>query len=463
MFEFIEKGQEEFFRIFSRFRKRDFSGNEGQAIKNSSYQLITLIVSKVGSLLFTIIIARLLMPELFGLYSLSLATILLFASFADLGLGNTLMTFVSKSLEKRNYKKAKAYFKKLVSYKFYLSFFATLILLSLSYYLANNYYNKPIFLALLAGAIYIPVVSFWGFFEIIFKASNNFKYPFIKEIIFQIIRVIVVPISIFLLLKTTSSNSLIVMTIILILTLCYGISFLYLILNSKKKLVYIKYKSIPLTKIENKELIKFILPLTATALSGVFFGYIDTILLGHFVKEEFIGYYSSAINLIGSAAAVFGFIGMAVFPIFARLKGKNLENAFQKTARITFFISLFGAIIAFSFANLIIKLTYGINYLTATPLLKIFSLLLIFFPLSSIYESYLISIRKPSVMAKLLIGTTILNIILNYLFITYGLRFSMTGAIIGSCIAVVISRFVYFIGLNIYRRKISKDLSIKEK
>ena len=35
MFEFIEKGQEELLRIFSRLRKKDFSGNEGQAIKNS--------------------------------------------------------------------------------------------------------------------------------------------------------------------------------------------------------------------------------------------------------------------------------------------------------------------------------------------------------------------------------------------------------------------------------------------
>jgi O-antigen/teichoic acid export membrane protein len=247
------------------------------------------------------------------------------------------------------------------------------------------------------------------------------------------------------------------MSIILALTFCYAVSFLFLILNSRKKLEYLNHKPSLLTELENKQLIKFVLPLTATTLSGVFFGYIDTILLGHFVKEEFIGYYSSAINLVGSAGAVFGFIGMAVFPIFARLKGKTLENAFKKTALTTFFISLFGAIIAFFFANLIIKLVYGSHYLAATPLLKIFSLMLILLPLSSIYESYLISIKKPNVMAGLLISTTILNILLNYFLILYGLRFSMTGAIIGSCIAVVLSRLVYFIGLSIYKRKLNKE------
>ena len=40
--------------ILGRIKNRDFSGNTGQAIKNSSYQLATLLTAKIGSLLFTI-------------------------------------------------------------------------------------------------------------------------------------------------------------------------------------------------------------------------------------------------------------------------------------------------------------------------------------------------------------------------------------------------------------------------
>ena len=83
--------------VLIRIKKRNFSGNTGQAIKNSGWTTATILVSKIGSLIFTIITARLLMPELFGLYSLALSTISLFALFSDLGIGQSLIKFVVSS------------------------------------------------------------------------------------------------------------------------------------------------------------------------------------------------------------------------------------------------------------------------------------------------------------------------------------------------------------------------------
>ncbi|MDH3324681.1 MAG: oligosaccharide flippase family protein, partial [Candidatus Peregrinibacteria bacterium] len=74
--------------IFGRIKNRDFRGNEGRVIKNSSWQIATTLVAKMGSLLFTIIIARLMLPEVYGLYGLALSTILLMAIFSDFGIGS---------------------------------------------------------------------------------------------------------------------------------------------------------------------------------------------------------------------------------------------------------------------------------------------------------------------------------------------------------------------------------------
>ncbi len=52
-------------------------------------------------MLFTIVVARMLLPELFGLYSLALVTIVLFASFSDLGISSALITYGAKALAKR--------------------------------------------------------------------------------------------------------------------------------------------------------------------------------------------------------------------------------------------------------------------------------------------------------------------------------------------------------------------------
>jgi O-antigen/teichoic acid export membrane protein len=386
----------------------------------------------------------------------------LFASLSDLGIGNAAITFISRSLVKKNYPKARSYFKILLKYKIYFAILASLILLALAYYISKVYYNKPIFFALLAGAIYIPVICLLGFFESVFKASNNFKYPLFKELIFQVLRICLVPLSILLILKARFSNEITIMTIILVLVFCYSISLLFLEFSSKKKIDYMKYHSKQLSKIERKHLWLFILPLTATSFSGLFFGYIDTLMLGHFVKEEFIGYYSSALNLIGAAASMMGFISMAIFPIFSRLKGKTLESVFKKIFLVNLLISLLGAIFAFFLASPIIKIAYGSHYLLAVPLLKFFSILMIILPLTATYETYLISQAKTKTLAWLLICATILNIILNYFFITFGLKHSMLWAITGSCIAVILSRAIYLISLIISKKRLfPKSKNIK--
>ena len=48
-----DMGDKNFFeKILNRFKKRDFSGTTGQAIRNSSYQLAQTLIFKFGSLIF---------------------------------------------------------------------------------------------------------------------------------------------------------------------------------------------------------------------------------------------------------------------------------------------------------------------------------------------------------------------------------------------------------------------------
>src|SRR3989344_7019812 len=94
----IKEEESDFKSFFNRIRERDFSGNMGLAIKNSTYQFSSNIVAKVGALIFTIILARIILPETFGLYNLVLSTIMFFYVFSDLGTNEALIYFSSKNL-----------------------------------------------------------------------------------------------------------------------------------------------------------------------------------------------------------------------------------------------------------------------------------------------------------------------------------------------------------------------------
>lgn len=452
----IREEKKDLLNVFNRFKRKDFRGSGGEAIKNSTYQLMITLSAKIGSLLFTALIARMLLPELFGLYSLTLATIVLFSTFSDLGLGSAFMTFCANELSKGNKSKAKAYAKKLIAWKINIILISSLVLILLSYFISNYYYDKPIFYALLAGALYLPLSSILPFMEGLFRISNNFRIPMIREIIFQASRLIIAPTIIFILMKTNLSDEIKIMFVILSIVICYIISLLFLTPIIRKKIIFLKVKESSLNGKEIKDLRKFIFPLSFTLLSGIFFGQIDTLMLGRFVSSESLAYYGVAFSLIASASTMVSFTSGGLFPIFAKIKGKSLEKLFNKTRNFTFLISLASSLFIFIFSKIVINIIYGEEYLSAVPLLMTFSILALFLPISALYSNYYISQKRTTLLAKLLIITTIINIVLNYFAINYGLQYGEPQALLGAALATITSKLVHFVGLIILKNRKKK-------
>ncbi len=437
--------------VLSRLKKKDFSGNTGQAVKNSSYQLLANTIAKFGSLVFTIILAKMILPENFGLYSLALGTITIFTAFTGMGIGETLVRFVSKKLKENKTKKAKAYFVFLNKFRIILVSSMSIILIISSYWIANIYYQKPIFLALLAGALYLPLMSLTAFFESLFMSVNDFKKVFLKEALFQTLRFIVVISLTLILLNASVSSGTLISVIILSISLCYLIALFYYSISAKK-INFLKEKSEELSYEEIRNLKQFIAPLAAVALSGIFFGYVDIIMLGYFVNSESIGQYSAAFNLAASIGTILAFSAISLLPIFSRLKGKSLQTGLNKSRNLTLILSIMAAIVVFVLSKTIVELTYGVNYLDSIIPLKILSLAIILIPLTSLYASFFISQNKTKTLAFLLIATTILNVILNYFFIIRGLENGMLGAIIGVCYASIICKGIYLGSLMVSRK-----------
>src|SRR3989344_5088662 len=102
-----------------------------KVFKDSFWTLIATVLSKFGGLIFTIIIARYLLPEGFGVYSLVMSVTLIFVTLADFGMNQAVIRYVSLYIDKDN-GKASAYFRYLLKFKVVVSFGASLALLLLS-------------------------------------------------------------------------------------------------------------------------------------------------------------------------------------------------------------------------------------------------------------------------------------------------------------------------------------------
>jgi len=451
MSNFVKEEAKEIRGILGRIKRRDLKGNSGQAIKNSSYQLAITLVAKIGSLIFTVILARLMLPEIYGLYGLALSTILLIGVFSDMGISAALSTFLSKTIDSFP-GKAKGYFRYLTKWKIFFSVFSILLIILLSKWLAVTYYQKPIYCALLAGVIYLPIVILQAYLTPVFISTNNFKPLLIGEIILQISKLTLIPLSIIFILVNIKSTEIYLFGIFAAISLCYLIATIYSLLKIRKDKPFGESTAVGLSVNEQRELKRFILPLSVTALSGVVFGYVDQIMLGHYVSSQFLGFYQASFNLVAAASAIVAFSSIAIFPILARIKGKALEKGFRKTRNLTFLASFFTAILVYLLAPVIIFIIYGKEYVTSTIYLQLLSILIISFPMIALYTTYYTSQKRTKAISILLISSTILNIILNYIFINIGLGFSMSHAVIGACIATVISR-VGYLGILILLRR----------
>jgi O-antigen/teichoic acid export membrane protein len=211
-----------------------------------------------------------------------------------------------------------------------------------------------------------------------------------------------------------------------------------------------------LTK-DKKFIRRTITPLSAIALSGIFFGYIDMFVLGRVVSSEFIGFYQVSFSLIGAIVAVTTFSN-ALLPIFSRMRGERFKRALMKAVKNNAILSTFVAILAFALAPLIIKIAFGEAYQNATVLLRIFSILVVILPLNALYSSSLVSQGKTGILAKLLIFTTSINLILNYVAVIILRNMGDMTIVIGICIATILSKFLYLFMLFISNKKLSPKL-----
>jgi O-antigen/teichoic acid export membrane protein len=435
----------EAFGFTRRLIHGDFSGNAGLAVKNSIYSFSTSMVAKIGSLLFTALIIGssflvklfglfsvelkpLLTPEVFGLYTLALSTILIFAGFSDLGIGSALVRYIST-----HGKNSRGYIDYLAKLKIILTSIIAILLIVSSYFI-SSFYDKPIFLALIAGSIYIISNSLMCFVSGFFSAENNFKIIFHRELIFQILRLIIVPIAIIY--SLAYSTQFVLFIIFLSLALCYFSALLFLRLNLGK------YHGDKIDIEQKKEVNRFILPLTVTALSGTFFGYIDIIMLGRFVESTFIAYYQAAFALLSSGITIISFSAV-LFPIFSRLKGARLLNGLKKSILVAIPLSIFGLIFTYLIASFAVTFIYNVDYLPAVKILQVLSVLFLIDPLIGIYSSYFLSEGKSYFVAKVLAISTLVNILFNYVLIRALLPYGDYVAVFGAVISTILSRIVY--------------------
>lgn len=399
--------------------------------KNSIFSLLSVIVGKLGGLIFTVLIARLLLPELFGIYNLVLSIVLIAITFTDMGINGAALRYFSKTLGKKNFSKLRGYFSYLFKLKISISLTIIAILLALTKYLAFTVFEKPeIVLPLVLSGFYIIFISVKDLFlTMIYALKEVNKTPLI-EMSNQFTKIVLSFLAITYLSDEWKLAGLFLGFALAILASIIT-TFFFL---RKRKYLFLG----PREPILKRKLVTYISLLGITGFSLAFFASVDTLMLGKFLDAEYIGIYRAGLSLILTISSLFAFSNV-LLPVFTQLKKTSFSETSKDISRYLLILSIPATLGIVSVAQGVITIVFGMDYFQAYKIVSIMAPLIIIFPFVSFYSSLYQAKGKIKSLAICTIVALIANIALNYYLIKGLLKFGQIYSTMGAGIATILS------------------------
>ena len=387
-------------------------------LKNTFWLVLAQIFTRLFKFLLVIFAARILGPEGWGSFQYVLSIASMFFILSDWGVGNLLV----RDYQQKEDFKERIHTGSLV--REFLAFASLVIALIFSLIFENINFRKTFII--LSFFIFLGNLRDYisNFFQAIQKMEKQFILTFIESLATLILGIILL-----LTLKNIIS---------LAFAYLFGIvfSFLVAIILAKNFFSYLKPKF-------NFQFLKYYLingfPLALFGMLGFVFFNTDQIILGRLKGVEAVGYYSIASRIILILVTFPSLFLTALFPQLALsvIDKERLKNIFKKSIPFILLMSFLLFISILIFADFL-PLIFGEKYVSSIQPLKLLSLILLFLPLTNLFDNFLFSINKQWQDFFITLFCASLNVALNFLLIP---QYSIFGAIY----ATLISQFVNLI------------------
>jgi len=358
--------------------------------KRSSLYFLGLLVGKALSFAVFILFARVLLPEVFGDFILFVTIIQLVTFIADFGL----IQWYQKQASTQSSPKLFSLVIQARITTFLISIPLTIIFLTVT----------RTFVPFSVNLLLLSVI----FFEAILSVSDGYYLEKNKSFVVA--------------LKTLlRMSALLVFYLILKPSTLQMASFYYLISTVITALFYCPWKSIKIEAISIKTSLSTLKNSSAYAIiifTSFFYSRGDSLLIGYMINSSALGIYSAAYRFLESLNLMGTAVSHNLFPIAAKNNGINLKQTIYITS-LFFILGIFLALALFFGAEILILTLLGSAYGSASAVLRIFSIALVFFLINSPLSTVVQSSKLVKLFLPFGVTNTLLNIILNIIFIPF--------------------------------------------
>lgn len=411
--------------------------NLNKIIKNSAWLLFDKIYRMGLGLIITIIIARHLGPENFGILNYALAIIALTTTIGSLGLNNIVVRQLVHNKEDSNIT---------LGTSFVLQLLGGLISFLLVFLIVNIFRpNEPtlnIVIAILGASILTKstdTARYW------YESRVDSKYIVIADnlsfTIFAIIKLFLV---------ITEGDIVLFAWTIFGEILFASIMIMIIYLKQTNSLIQWRFKIR-----EAKNLLSSSWPLILSGLAGTLYMRIDQIMLGQMLGDKEVGIYSAAVRLSEMWYFIPAIVISSTFPHLIKTRQSNAKSYYKNLKMLFDAMSIASICIAIPttlLSDLIIFYLYGKNYELASQVLIIHVWSCVFVFSGTVSSRWFIAENLQRFSFYRAIAGCATNIILNLILIPiYGIIGSAWASLISQAVACI-----FFNALNLKTRELFK-------
>lgn len=401
------------------FSKLNLSENAVKVTKNIGWALLGKVATLLGSFIVGIFVARYLGPEQYGLMSYVIAYVSIFQTLALFGMDNIEIREEAKNKEERD---------AIIGTAFVLKVFLSLVTMAaiavIMAFSKTDTYTKWMIVLYSLSVIFNSFSVIRNYFTAIVWNEYVVKSEIFRTIIGMVIKV-------FLLLVHASLSWFIASMMFDFVLLSSGYCFSY----SKK------IDSMSLWHFDKKwakVLLRQSFPLMLTTSAVIVYQRIDQVMLGDMLDNTTVGQFSVASKIVEMLVFVPSIICQTVMPILTDIFKKD-KTAYrvraQRVMNVTVWLSILLSVVVCLLSYYIMLFTFGKDFMSAIPILRVLSFKLIAVALSNA-AGYLLIIEglQDYAIFRDVLGC-VACVALNLVFIP------VLGAV-GSAIVAIVSNFV---------------------
>ena len=414
---------------------------EKKIFSGSAFIVSSKLVNMVSLVIFSITMARLLGRDIYGLISIAVGFLGLFAIMGDVGLNIAGIRYISMYYAKKRYEDIRT----IIKSSFVIKIGLAVVLAAICFFLADalaDFFQKDVAPLFRITAFIIICNILGSVFQTVMKALQRMDLFAISNIFRDISWIIV---SIGLVLNgwgvlgamwgylISAFIWLIICGVIYITPLQQNISQAQ---KSKKEV----------SKVIRNKLILFGLPVAIMDITVLLYNWIDTFVLAYFRPTWEVSCYNIAFGLVNMVMIIIASVSTTLFPIFSREhalnKKKRQKIIYEKVVKFVI-IMVYPLLTLMWFLAPYIILIYGTEYLPAIYPLLILVTWGFFRPVGNIGGGFLTAKGRVRLVMTITISMAVLNFILNIILIP---SLHMVGAAIATSISFIFGAIIiYFI------------------